>query len=211
MELILTQEINDTLVDGYYDSNEAWFTRFQIGQALEYADPQHAITLIHNKHKDRLDKFSRKSQIETTSGVQNGFMYSIRGVFEICRWSKQPKADVVMDALYDMAEEVLRKGYYSILPDEQLVQVIQDRLKYNPEYLKSISDTVKSKAKADKAANREAGVKLMDELWTRYFDNREEFNMQQELRKIWMGDMPMYHKYLDKFHADERRAAKKLI
>ena len=53
-------------------------------------------------------------------------MYNIRGVFEICRWSRQPKADMVMDLLYDMAESVLEKGYYSYVPDDMLVKQLTE-------------------------------------------------------------------------------------
>lgn len=39
LTLIEQRTINNVLVDGYYGSKEAWFTRFQIGSALEYDDP----------------------------------------------------------------------------------------------------------------------------------------------------------------------------
>lgn len=87
LTLIEQRTINNVLVDGYYGSKEAWFTRFQIGSALEYDDPQNAITVIHKRHRERLDQFSRRCQIDTPSGRQEGFVYSIRGVLEICRWS----------------------------------------------------------------------------------------------------------------------------
>lgn len=125
MELVLQKQINKVLVDGYLDSSEAWFTRTQIGELLEYDDPANSILKIHKRHKDRLDMFSRGCQFVTPSGgTQDGYVYNIRGVFEICRWSRQPKANAVMDALYDMAEEVARKGYYSIIPEEQLRSAI---------------------------------------------------------------------------------------
>lgn len=108
MTLIETRNINNVSVDGFYYEDEAWFSRNQIGSALEYADPQKAILLLHNRHKDRLDKFSRGYQFDTPSGRQEGFLYSFKGVLEICRWSRQPKADMVMDALYDMAMSIMR-------------------------------------------------------------------------------------------------------
>lgn len=131
MELVLTAPINNVMVDGYYGEREAWFTRFQIGSALEYDDPQNAITIIHKRHKERLDKFSRECQIDTPSGTQVGFVYSIRGVFEICRWSKQPKADMVMDALYDMAESVVKKGYYTALTPEDTIKALAKGMEYD--------------------------------------------------------------------------------
>lgn len=131
MELVLQENINDVLVDGLYE-NEAWFTRTQIGQLLEYDDPSNSILQIHKRHRERLDKFSRGCQFVTPSGVQEGFVYNIRGVFEICRWSKQPKADAIMNALYDMAIRVEREGYVSKYNDVELFQMLGKKLQDDP-------------------------------------------------------------------------------
>lgn len=121
------------------EKKTAWFTRTQIGSALEYEYPVEAIGKIHNRHKERLDQFSRVTQIDLPSGRQDVYIYSIRGVFEICRWSKQPKANMVMDALYDMAEKVVQQGYYSTMSDDQLVNHICDKYRNNPDFLKKIT------------------------------------------------------------------------
>lgn len=138
LQLIETKQINNVSVDGWYGTQQAWFTRFQIGEALEYDNPNDAIAKIHDRHRERLDKFSRLDSLSNEVQVYNVYLYSIRGVLEICRWSKQPKADMVMDALYDMATEVMAKGWYSTLPDNQLLNILSERLKENP---KLISDT----------------------------------------------------------------------
>lgn len=131
LTLIEQRTVNNVLVDGYYGSKEAWFTRFQIGSALEYDNPTDAIAIIHHRHKERLDKFSRGFQIETPSGKQEAIVYSVRGVFEICRWSKQPKADMVMDALYDMAESVMEKGYYTVMTAEETIKALAKGMEYD--------------------------------------------------------------------------------
>lgn len=132
LKLVEQRTINNVLVDGYYGSEEAWFTRFQIGEALEYEFPVEAIGKIHNRHKERLNQFSRVSQVDLPSGgVQEGFVYSIRGVLEICRWSKQPKADMVMDALYDMAESVVKKGYYTVMSAEETIKALAKGMEYD--------------------------------------------------------------------------------
>lgn len=61
----------------------------QIGKALEYPDPCKAIEEIHKKNYDRINKFSTIVTFPSRDLV----FYQIRGVFEICRWSQQPKAD----------------------------------------------------------------------------------------------------------------------
>ena len=161
LKLVETRTINDTLVNGYYGEKEAWFTRNEIGSALEYADPQNAITIIHRKHKERLDGFSRWCQFNTPSGVQEGYVYNIRGVFEICRWSKQPKANMVMDALYGMAESVVRTGFYSVLPDQELIDLLVKRQSENPTFLREAAVDLKSK----KALEQLAQDAQLRELW----------------------------------------------
>lgn len=161
LKLVETRTINDNPVNGYYGEKEAWFTRNEIGSALEYADPQNAITIIHRKHKERLDGFSRWCQFDTPSGVQEGYVYNIRGVFEICRWSKQPKANMVMDALYDMAESVARTGFYSVLPDQELIDLLVKRQSENPTFLREAAVDLKSK----KALEQLAQDAQLRELW----------------------------------------------
>jgi len=43
-------------------------TRRQIGEALEYENPQIAISKIHNAHKERLDRFSTVSVLDKVEG-----------------------------------------------------------------------------------------------------------------------------------------------
>lgn len=116
MVLVESRSINNVLVDGFYGDEEAWFTREQIGIALEYDEPMKAIGKIHERHKERLDRFS--SFVKLTNEVQsyNVYVYNIRGVFEICRWSRQPKADAVMDGLYDLAISIMR-GKWDKIPN----------------------------------------------------------------------------------------------
>lgn len=73
MILVETRNINNVPVDGFYYEDEAWFSRNQIGSALEYADPRKAILLLHSRHKDRLDKFSRGYQFDTPLGKTRRF------------------------------------------------------------------------------------------------------------------------------------------
>lgn len=109
LKLIETRTINDALVNGYYGKKEAWFTRDEIGSVLGYADPRQSIANIHNRHKERFSDKSVQINLICTDGKSyDTTVYNFKGVMEICRWSKQPKADMVMEALYDMAESVAR-------------------------------------------------------------------------------------------------------
>lgn len=102
-----------TVICDYYSNGkgEFYMTRQQIGQALGYADPQKAIDNIHSAHKDRMNRFSVTLKLRGTDGkMYDTCLYSAKGVYEICRWSRQPKADEFYDHVYDILEG-LRLGY----------------------------------------------------------------------------------------------------
>lgn len=159
MELVESRIINLVSVDGYYDQDRAWFTREQIGSALGYDNPNHAINVIHDRNRDRLDKFSMTVQMTAKDGKTREMMvYNLRGVMEICRWSNQPKADEVMDELYDMAEAVAEKGYYSYMSDDQLMELLKARVAKNEKFLRDAPVDLKSKkALATVAMDAEIG------------------------------------------------------
>jgi len=96
------------------ENNDIFMTREQIGQALEYKNPRRAIKDIHLRNKDRLDKFSRRAQVDTPSGKQETVIYNEKGIYEIIRKSGQPKADEFYDWVYDLLSR-LRKQELQII------------------------------------------------------------------------------------------------
>lgn len=119
MTVITSKPFGVLNVDVYEDNKHQYYmTREQIGTALEYDDPRKRIAVIHSRNKDRLDKFSRGFQIETPSGSQTMVCYNLKGVMEICRFSRQPKADAFMDFCWDIMESLMRGN--SVLADPQM-------------------------------------------------------------------------------------------
>lgn len=162
LKLIETRTINDALVNGYYGKKEAWFTRDEIGSVLGYADPRQSIANIHNRHKERFSDKSVQINLICADGKSyDTTVYNFKGVMEICRWSKQPKADMVMEALYDMAESVARTGFYSVLSDQELIDLLVKRQSENPTFLREAAVDLKSK----KALERLAQDAQLRELW----------------------------------------------
>ena len=127
---LATQKPFGTLTCDFYkdDSNEFYMTREQIGTALEYDDPRKRIAVIHTRNKDRLDLLSRRFQIETPSGVQEMIVYTLRGAMEICRFSRQPKADKFMDFVWDVMES-LYNGNSVLAATDQQTAVSNDTFK----------------------------------------------------------------------------------
>lgn len=103
----------------YSDGKDYCMTREQIGRALEYRDPVDAIRKIHERHKERLNQFSVVDKLSGTDGkMYDTFLYNARGIYEICRWSHQPKADEFYDHVYDLLEG-LRQGQLRIQINHQ--------------------------------------------------------------------------------------------
>lgn len=113
LELVTTEKFNGLDCNFYRNEKEAvMVTREQIGAALGYSEPRIAIEKIHKRYKDRLDQFSVVTRLEANDGKQyETYLYSERGVMEICRWSRQPKANAFIDFTWDIMEAVLRGEY----------------------------------------------------------------------------------------------------
>ena len=114
LKLITTEKFGDLDCDFYRNLNDdVLLTREQVGLALEYSDPSRAIRKIHFKHKDRLEPLCIRMKIEggtqfgpnLKSEEQERVYYTQRGVMEICRFSRQPKANLFMDWVWDIIEK----------------------------------------------------------------------------------------------------------
>lgn len=106
LKLITTETFGTVPCDFYRNMNDDMLlTRNQIGQALEYKNPQKAIDNIHSKHRDRLDDLSVTTKLRATDGKEYfTTLYTQRGIMEICRWSRQSKANQFMDWVWDIIE-----------------------------------------------------------------------------------------------------------
>lgn len=113
MTVITSKPFGALNVDVYQnDKHQYYMTREQIGAALEYNNPNKAIQNIHVKNTDRLDPLSTFLKLRKVEGgitkEREYIAYSLRGVMEICRLSRQPKADAFMDFCWDIMESLMR-------------------------------------------------------------------------------------------------------
>lgn len=59
LKLVKQGDFLGTKCDFYVDGdNNIYMSRTQIGYALGYSNPSHAILVMHQRHKERMDKFS---------------------------------------------------------------------------------------------------------------------------------------------------------
>ena len=120
LKLITTETFNNLPCNFYRNTNDdILLTREQIGQALEYANPQKAIDNIHSKHRDRLNELSVTTKLRATDGkCYNTMLYTERGIMEICRWSRQRNANLFMDWVWDIVENY-RHNNFNTTPNMQ--------------------------------------------------------------------------------------------
>lgn len=118
---LATQKPFGTLTCDFYknDSDEFYMTREQVGQALEYPAGAKAIAQIHSRNADRLNPMSGVLKMKTPGGEQDTFVYNLRGVMEICRFSRQPKADKFMDFVWNVMESLYNGNSVLAAPDQQ--------------------------------------------------------------------------------------------
>ena len=109
LQLIKSEQFGSVECDFYGNGkNEFFVTRKQIGEALDYSDPQIAIDKIHARHKERLDKYSVTTKLVGTDGkAYNTTVYTRKGIMEICRWSQQSKADAFMDWVWEIMDNLI--------------------------------------------------------------------------------------------------------
>lgn len=113
MTVITSKPFGALNVDVYEDNKHQYYmTREQIGRALECKEPRKYIAKIHERNADRLDPLSSVVNLTTKVGnytqERQTYMYSLRGVMEICRLSRQPKADAFTDFCWDIMESLMR-------------------------------------------------------------------------------------------------------
>lgn len=136
---LATQKPFGSLTCDFYknDSNEFYMTREQVGQALEYKDPAKSIAKIHERNPDRLNPLSGVVSLTTPGGQQNIFVYNLRGTMEICRLSRQPKADKFMDFVWDVMESLHAGRNVLATPDQQTALAPQTMQLMMDSFLKS--------------------------------------------------------------------------
>lgn len=122
------------------EHDEVYMTRKQMGEALQYANPQKAIDNIHERNKDRLDQFSVTLKLRATDGKDYlTDLYNTKGIYDVIRFSRQPIADEFYDWVYDVidairtgriSEKVMRQAGLTVR--HTLTDSIRDNVEESP-------------------------------------------------------------------------------
>lgn len=120
LKLVKHGEFLGTVCDFYVDEeNNIYMSRTQIGYALQYKQPQNAITIIHKRYPELLDRESVEiDRVNMTPSIKHHrnnekiVMYNEKGIYTIVRKSNQPVADEYFDWVYETIQSIKRNGYY---------------------------------------------------------------------------------------------------
>ena len=179
LKLVKQGDFLGTKCDFYVDEDDnIYMSRTQIGKALEYSNPSHAILVMHQRHKERMDKFSievRSSQFMTPfNGLgkdKKAFMYVEQGIYAICGYSNKEIAERFNDWVYETIISIRKHGYYIASEKDdkwlgirketkQVRRMETDAIKRFVEYAKNQGSTHADTyyAHFTKIANKRAGI-----------------------------------------------------
>lgn len=118
MEHCLVKSFCDYECDFYSNDGQYYMTCEQIGRALEYSSPRVAINNIISRNRDRFTNNSTDIKLMSADNKEHQTtILSLRGVMEVCRLSRQPKADKFMDFVWDVMENLYRGDAVLATPD----------------------------------------------------------------------------------------------
>ena len=134
LKLIRSDHFGAVQCDIYQRGEEFYMTREQVGRALEYTNPQKGVTNIHERNKDRIDQFSTSLKMRVVEGGRemnrNVIAYTRKGVMEICRHSRQPKANAFMDWVWDIMDGLI-SGKTALVPMSEYQKMLAETRREN--------------------------------------------------------------------------------
>ncbi len=189
LSVIKREKFGTLTLEFYGDirSSDFYMTRDQIGRALGYSNPRVAIVKIHNRYKERLNPLSTVTKLGTVDGKQREvFLYSAKGVYEICRHSDKPNADAFYDFVYEILEG-LRLGHFKIVAEKR-TDAWQHSRQLSKETRKAETDVIKQfveYARAHKSSNADRYYSSLSTLANRAVEIKDrDFTEGEKLHNL---------------------------
>ena len=101
---------------------EPGITRKQLGEMLGYKNPDLAIKDIHARNAQRFDDSAKCAIVKMPDSIGrevDTYLYTFKGVLEVCRYSIQPNAHAVMDWAWETLDQ-LRRGEILASPSQRI-------------------------------------------------------------------------------------------
>lgn len=169
------------------DGEEIWFVGKDVAEALGYANPQKALRdHVRNGDKTVNDSF-------TVHGTQ-GVLINESGVYSLILRSKLPSAERFQDwVTHDVLPSIRKQGFYSLLPDEELLNLLSDRMKKNPRLIRDSTFEEKSKREIEKFSVEKALSNL-------------RLRRKELTKKEYMNELGALNLSLSRYNAEYRDA-----
>lgn len=131
LKLITTETFGDLSCKFYRNMNDdILLTREQIGTALEYSNPDAALSKIHKRHKDRLDNLSVVAKIKSSDNkFYKTILYDLDGILIICSLSHQPKSNEFAQWILNVSNSENKITVINTKKEIEFVTIAQDFLK----------------------------------------------------------------------------------
>lgn len=183
LNLVKEGDFLGTKCDFYKDENDnIYMTREQVGQALQYSDPVRNISKLHDRNKDRLDRFSTVVRTTTVEGkreiARDKTLYIEKGIYDICRFSRQPVADQFYDWVYDQISLIRKTG--GAIDDKDLF--IETYCGGLDESQKTIIKSFMNKVEEQQSQINELQPKAED--WAAYMDAKGNITMSNLAKSL---------------------------
>lgn len=161
MELVKKEDFNGYSLDIFGEKQVYFITRKQIGEALEYSDPQKAIDKIHERHKEKLDELSVTVKLTGTDlKLYDTILYNLNGVLIICLHSRQPRAEALMNKVYNVMFIALSDSQKRLKQAKaRIADLSEANTRLNLQYQQQHQERKQLK---DQAANLESVAKLQE-------------------------------------------------
>lgn len=186
---------NDTDVRSITEENEIWFALVDVCKILELSNSRMVADYLDD---DERRKFNLPRQ-------GNTWFVNEPGLYHVILTSKSEKAVPFRRwVTHEVLPSIRKQGFYSLLTKENLIEVLTDKQREDSTYLDCIDkQAIKRQVLQE---TREKRIEETRKIWVREFSDKAEPDLSPEIKRelgqIWEGDMPMFHKYLDKYHSD---------
>lgn len=145
----LALSFNDVNFEATTYQNEVWLGVTQIGLALQYANPETAITKLYNRNSDEFtDSMTRLIETRTSGGLQKIRVFSLRGCHLLAMFARTTVA------------KQFRKWVLDILDREVLNGRIESRQSISPEQQALLHEIVDRRSRGER--------KIYAEMWARH-------------------------------------------
>lgn len=170
------------------DGEEIWFVGKDVADALGYKNARDALSR-HVRDNDKGVAFH-----DTLGGKQEVVVINEAGVYSLILRSNLPSAEKFQDwVTHDVLPSIRKQGFYSLLPDEELLNLLSDRMKKNPRLIRDSTFDEKSKREIEKFSVEKALSNL-------------RLRRKELTKKEYMSELGALNLSLSRYNAEYRDA-----